>query len=132
MSLNHLLSDTLARIKNAQMARHDFVIVRSSKFILMVLEVLKSEGFIQDFEAFEQRKGVHLVKVDLMYFRDKPVITKVRMMSKPGCRMFRKSSKLPKSYNGLGVTVVSTSKGVMAGHSASAEGVGGEVLFEIF
>lgn len=132
MSMNCLLADTLARIRNAQLARHDFVIVRSSKFILRVLEVLKSEGFIQDYEPFEQKKGVNLVKVDLMYFRDKPVIMKIRMISKPGCRMFRKSAALPKSFNGLGVTVVSTSKGVMASHTAVSEGIGGEVLFEIF
>ena len=132
MSMNFILADTLARIKNAQMARHEFTLVKHSNFVKSVLDVLKEEGYVGDVTEFEERKGVNLIKVDLRYYKDKPAITSISMYSKPGCRMYVSAQDLPKSCNGLGTIVVSTSHGIKADHDARASNVGGELLFEIF
>ncbi len=133
MSMNSLLADTLARIKNAQMARKPFTLVKASGFVEGVLSVLKQEGYIGDFLKFEERKGVALIKVDLLYYKGSPVISQIKMHSKPGCRVYKSVKDIPISRNGLGTFVVSTSKGIVAGHTAVKDlGIGGEVLFEIF
>lgn len=132
MSMNFILADTLARIKNAQRARHEFTLVKSSKLVKAVLKVMKDEGYIENFEEFEERKGISLVKVDLRYYKDKPAITSISVHSKPGCRRYVNASQLPNSRNGLGTIVVSTSMGVLADHDAKSSNVGGELLFEIY
>ncbi|MCE2993775.1 MAG: 30S ribosomal protein S8 [Alphaproteobacteria bacterium] len=132
MSMNFILADTLARIKNAQMARHEFTLVKHSNFVKSVLEVLKEEGYVGDVTEFEERKGVNLIKVDLRYYKEKPAITSISMYSKPGRRMYVSAQDLPNSRNGLGTIVVSTSQGIKADHDARARNVGGELLFEIF
>jgi small subunit ribosomal protein S8 len=130
--MNFILADTLARIKNAQMARHEFTLVKHSNFVKSVLEVLKEEGYVGDVTEFEERKGVNLIKVDLRYYKEKPAITSISMYSKPGRRMYVSAQDLPNSRNGLGTIVVSTSQGIKADHDARARNVGGELLFEIF
>jgi len=103
--MNFILADTLARIKNAQMARHEFTLVKHSNFVKSVLEVLKEEGYVGDVTEFEERKGVNLIKVDLRYYKEKPAITSISMYSKPGRRMYVSAQDLPNSRNGLGTIV---------------------------
>jgi small subunit ribosomal protein S8 len=130
--MNSLVADTIARINNAQRAGHDFVIVKSSNMIMSILNVLKAEGYIEDFEKFSQKEGIDLVKVDLKYFKGEPAISSIKMISKPGCRIYKSVAELPKASNGLGTIVISTSKGVVADHQAIEEHVGGELICEVF
>lgn len=132
MSMNSLVADTLARINNAQMAKHEFTIVKSSKYVKAILAVLKSEGYISDFEEFNQKEGINLIKVDLKYYRNEPAIRSLKMLSRPGCRTYKGVDELPRSYNGLGTIIISTSKGVMADHQAVQENVGGELICEVY
>lgn len=132
MSMNSLLADMLARIKNGQKARHDFVIVYFSTFVERCLYILRSEGYIKGYEIFEERCGVHLIRVDLKYYRGAPVIRALKMLSKPGHRLYKKVGEISKSYNGLGVYVLSTSKGVLTDKNAKLQNIGGELLFEVF
>lgn len=132
MSMNSLLADVLARIKNGQKAGHEFVITHSSTLIERCLDVLKTEGYIAGYDIFEERKGVCFARVDLKYYRGAPVIRSLRMLSKPGCRSYVEVSKVRRSHSGLGVYVLSTPKGVMSGKDAKLKNVGGELLFEVF
>jgi small subunit ribosomal protein S8 len=128
MSLNSVLADALARIWNAQKAKHSFVITASSGLIKSVLRVLKQEGYISGFEEFEKKKGIKFVKIDLRYHNGEGAIIGVKMLSKPGCRLYKPVEKLEKPRNGLGTLILSTSQGVMADHEALERNVGGEVL----
>lgn len=132
MSMNSLVADTLARINNAQRAKHDFTIVKSSRYVKAILAVLKVEGYIEDFEEFNQKEGINLIKIDLKYYRSEPAIRSLKMISKPGCRVFKPVDELPRAFNGLGTIIVSTSKGVMADHKAIEERVGGELICEVY
>lgn len=132
MSMNSLIADTIARVNNAQRAGHDYVIVKASKMIMSVLNVLKEEGYIENFEEFSQKVGVNLIKVDLKYFKGDPAIASMKMISKPGCRIYRSVAELPRASNGLGTIIISTSKGVMADHQAIEEHAGGELICEVF
>ncbi len=132
MSMNSLVADTIARINNAQRAGHDFVIVKASKFVISILKVLKDEGYIESFEGFDQKAGIGLIKVDLKYFRGERAIKSMKMISKPGCRVYKSVNELPKASNGLGTVIISTSKGVMADHQATQECAGGELICEVF
>lgn len=132
MSMNSLTADTIARINNAQRAGHDFVIVKASNFITSILKVLKEEGYIEGFEAFDQKAGIGFIKVDLKYFKNEPAIRSMKMISKPGCRVYRSVTELPKASNGLGTIIISTSRGVMADHQATSEHAGGELICEVF
>lgn len=132
MSMNSLVADTIARINNAQRAKHDFVIVKASRLVVSVLNVLKEEGYVDGFEEFSQKAGIGFIKVDLKYFKDEPAIRSMKMISKPGCRVYRSVTELPKASNGLGTIIISTSKGVMADHQAIEERAGGELICEVF
>lgn len=132
MSMNSLIADTIARINNAQKASHEYVIVKSSKMIKSLLNVLKEEGYIESFEEFNQKAGINLIKVDLKYYKNKPVIEFMKMLSKPGCRTYRGVNDIPQSYNGLGTIIVSTSKGLMADHLAVEQRLGGELICEVY
>ena len=99
----------------------------SSKIIIAISEVLKSEGYIEDFNVSDQ-KGMPTLVVELKYYAGNPVIEKLERISKPGLRIYKDSNNLPKVMNGLGVAIVTTSKGVMSDHKARAAGIGGEVL----
>lgn len=131
MSMNSLLADTLARIKNAQRAKQDFTIVKSSKLVKSVLSLLKNEGYIESFEEFEERKGVNVVKVDLKYFNGKPVIETIKMISKPGCKLYTTLKDLKVSKGGLGTFIISTSSGLKTDHQCRVEGIAGKVLCEV-
>ena len=132
MANTSVLADTLTRIRNAQRAMHMFVVVRSSNMVKASLAVLKKEGYVKDFAEFEERPGVKSIKIDLKYYRDAPVISELKMISKPGCRVHSSVKRLGKSHGGLGIVVVSTSAGILSDDEARANNIGGEVLFSVF
>ncbi len=132
MAFNDALSDMLARIKNAHKARKSFTSCYKSKLNLNVLTVLKDEGYIRDFQDVEIRKGISNIKIDLKYYNGTPVIKNIKRVSKPGIRVYSKISDLPKIYGGLGISILSTPKGVMSDNQARENNVGGEILCEVF
>ena len=132
MSFNDALSDMLARIKNAHKARKSFTSCYKSKLNLNVLTVLKEEGYIRDFKNIEVRKGIANIQIDLKYYNGDPVIKNIKRVSKPGIRVYSKISDLPKIYGGLGISIISTPKGVMSDNQARKNNVGGEILCEVF
>ena len=132
MSFNDSLSDMLARIKNAHRANKSFTHCFGSKLNNNVLSVLKDEGYIRDFQKVEIREGISNIKIELKYHEGIPVIKKIKRISKPGIRVYSKLSELPKPYGGLGISILSTSKGVMSDQKARVNNVGGEILCEIF
>ena len=132
MSFNDSLSDMLARIKNAHKANKSFTSCYKSKLNLNVLNVLKDEGYIRDFKDFELRKGISNIKIDLKYHNGIPVIRRIKRISKPGIRVYSKINDLPKSFGGLGISIISTPKGVMSDQKARDNNVGGEILCEVF
>ena len=132
MAFNDALSDMLARIKNAHRARKSFTSCFKSKLNLNVLSVLKDEGYIRDFKDVEIRKGISSIQIDLKYYNGTPVIKNIKRVSKPGIRVYSKISDLPKTYGGLGISILSTPMGVMSDNKARQKNVGGEVLCEVF
>ena len=132
MSFNDSLSDMLARINNAHRANKSFTHCYSSKLNNNVLNVLKTEGYIRDFQKEELKDGISKIKIELKYFKGIPVIKKIKRISKPGIRVYSKIKELPKPYGGLGISIISTPKGVMSDHNARANNVGGEILCEVF
>ena len=132
MSFNDSLSDMLARIKNAHRANKTFTSCYKSKLNLNVLTVLKDEGYIRDFKGVELRKGISNIKIDLKYHNGTPVIKRIKRISKPGIRVYSKINDLQKSYGGLGISILSTPKGVMSDQKARDNNVGGEILCEVF
>ena len=122
------IADMLTRIRNANVAGHPSVEVPSSKLKLELAKLLKSEGYIAEFTEKEAGK-FKSIKIDLKYDENgKPVITNLRRVSKPGLRDYRKAKNLPKIFDGLGIAVVSTSKGLLTDRKARQANVGGEVL----
>jgi small subunit ribosomal protein S8 len=127
MSMTDPIADMLTRIRNAQNAAKTQVIMPSSKLKIAIAEVLKSEGYITDFTVTEL-DGKPELSIILKYFESKPVIEKIQRISRPGLRVFKGSDELPKVLGGLGVAIISTSRGVMTDRAARAAGHGGEVL----
>ena len=127
MSMTDPVSDMLTRIRNAQKARKTHVAIPASKVKLAVANVLKSEGYITDFDTSGEG-ALRMLDVELKYFEGKPVIEKVQRVSKPGLRIYRGKDDLPKVLGGLGIAIVSTSLGVMSDREAREKGVGGEVI----
>ena len=134
MSQTHLLSDTIARIRNAQLVKKQYTVVYRSKIIENVLNVFLKEGYIGGVEIFEERKGVSKIKVYLKYEKktNSPVINEIKVISKPGRRLFQSYKNLEKSYGGLGTILLSTSKGIITDNQARNSKVGGEILCSIF
>lgn len=127
MSMSDPIADMLTRIRNAQSTNKPVVAMPSSKLKCAIAAVLKDEGYIDDF-AVQAIEGKSQLSISLKYYAGQPVIEKIDRVSKPGLRVYRGSQDIPKVMNGLGVTIVSTSKGVMTDRKASAAGIGGEVL----
>lgn len=132
MSFTDPLGDMLTRIRNAQMRNRTSVKTPASKLRARVLDVLKSEGFIRGYSVTEFENGSSEFDVELKYLDDKPVIREIQRFSKPGRRVYASVKNIPQVANGLGVSIVSTPKGVMADHEARANNVGGEVLCRVF
>jgi small subunit ribosomal protein S8 len=131
MSMNDPLGDLLSRIRNAQMRSKSKVTSPSSRLRESVLDVLKNEGYIRGY-AVVQREGRSEIEIELKYFDGEPVIREIERVSKPGRRVYTSVRNMPRINNGLGVTIVSTPKGVMADHDAREANVGGEILCTVF
>jgi len=132
MSLSDPLGDMLTRIRNGQKARKQAVVSPASKLRMNVLEVLKREGYIRGYSVDDVRPGVRSLRIELKYHEGEPVIKEVHRVSKPGRRVYSKIADLPRVYNGLGVAILSTPRGVMSDAEARAANVGGEVLCKVF
>ena len=132
MSLSDPVGDMLTRIRNGQSARLDSVSMPASKLRSNVLDVLQREGYIRGYFEEEMRAGVRELRVELKYDNGKPVIREVHRVSKPGRRVYSKIADLPRTYNGLGISILSTPRGVMSDNEARAANVGGEVLCKVF
>ena len=127
MSMSDPIADMLTRIRNAQATEKVSVAMPSSKVKLAIAEVLKSEGYIEDF-AVRTNEGKNTLEIGLKYYAGKPVIEKIERVSRPGLRVYKGREDIQPVMNGLGVAIVSTSRGVMTDRRARDTGVGGEVL----
>jgi small subunit ribosomal protein S8 len=132
MALNDPLGDMLTRIRNAQMRKKGKVTTPGSRIRANVLDVLKDEGYIRGYSTTELGNGRTEFDIELKYFDGQPVIREIARVSKPGRRVYAAVDGMPRVGNGLGITIVSTSKGVMADHAAREANVGGEVLCKVF
>jgi len=127
MSMSDPIADMLTRIRNAQATEKVTVAVPSSKVKQAIAQVLKDEGYIEDF-AVRENEGKPFIEIGLKYYAGKPVIEKIERVSRPGLRIYKGRDDIPRVMNGLGVAIVSTSRGVMTDRRARDSGVGGEVL----
>ncbi len=127
MSMSDPIADMLTRIRNAQMAEKVTVEMPSSKIKVALAKVLQDEGYVEGFKVVSD-KGKSTLEIGLKYYADRPVIEKIQRVSRPGLRVYKGSEDIPKVMNGLGVAIVSTSKGLMTDRKARANGIGGEVL----
>ena len=132
MSLSDPLGDMLTRIRNGQRARQSRIVSPASRLRADVLDVLKREGYIRGYSSEDVRPGVKILNIELKYSEGEPVIKEINRVSKPGRRVYAKIKELPKVYNGFGVTILSTPRGVMSDNEARAANVGGEVLCRVF
>lgn len=132
MAINDPIGDLITRIRNAQMRKHQSMTVPASKLRGRVLDVLTDEGYIRGYSRVELDGRKPEFEVELKYFDGAPVITNIKRVSKPGRRVYSSVSDLPSVRNGLGISVVSTPKGVMSDTAARAANVGGEVLFQVY
>ncbi len=132
MSMCDPLGDMLTRIRNGQRANKKTVTTPASKLREGVLEVLKREGYIKGFSRYNVRAGVDELKIELKYHEGKSVITEISRVSKPSRRVYTNVKDMPRVYNGLGISVLSTPQGVISDHEARKANVGGEVLCKVF
>jgi small subunit ribosomal protein S8 len=132
MAMNDPLGDMLTRIRNAQMRKRGKVSTPGSSFRKKVLDVLESEGYIRGYSTTDYGNGRTEFEIELKYFDNEPVIREIERVSKPGRRVYATVGAMPRVANGLGVSIVSTPKGVMADHVARENNVGGEVLCTVF
>jgi small subunit ribosomal protein S8 len=127
MSMSDPIADMLTRIRNAQVVQKTTVAMPSSKVKVAIANVLKDEGYIEDF-AVSEAEGKSELKIGLKYYAGRPVIERLERVSRPGLRIYKGKGQIPNVMNGLGVAIVSTPKGVMTDRKARATGVGGEVI----
>ena len=128
MTVSDPIADMLTRIRNAIMAKHDFVLVPSSRMKLSIARILREEGFVKDYEVL-RGKPHRVIKIYLKYDdHSQSVITGLERVSKPGLRVYVERKEIPRVYGGLGIAIVSTSKGVKTGQQAWRQGIGGELL----
>ena len=132
MSVNDPLGDMLTRIRNAGMRRKGKVSTPGSKLRASVLDVLEQEGYIRGYSQTDLGNGRTEFDIELKYFDGQPVIKEIQRVSKPGRRVYSAVTQMPRVANGLGITIMSTPKGVMADHVAREQNVGGEVLCKVF
>lgn len=127
MSMSDPIADMLTRIRNAQRVRKTTVEMPSSKVKVAIANVLKDEGYIEDY-AVAENGGKAELKIGLKYYANSPVIERLERVSRPGLRIYKGKNEIPNVMNGLGVAIVSTPKGVMTDRKARATGVGGEII----
>ncbi len=130
--MNDPIGDMLTRIRNGQMRGKSTVMTPGSKLRAWVLDVLADEGYIRGYEKSEDASGFSVFEISLKYYEGTPVIREVKRVSKPGRRVYMNVGEIPQVRNGLGVSIVSTSKGVMSDAAARGANVGGEVLCTVF
>ncbi|MFA6063301.1 MAG: 30S ribosomal protein S8 [Gallionellales bacterium RIFOXYB12_FULL_54_9] len=128
MSMSDPISDMLTRIRNAQMAEKATVSMPSSKLKAAIAELLKEEGYVDGYKVNQGEGGKATLEIGLKYYSGRPVIEKIQRISRPGLRIYKGNNDIPKVMNGLGIAIVSTSKGLMTDRKARANGIGGEVL----
>lgn len=132
MSMNDPLGDMLTRIRNAVGRKKAKVSTPASKLRARVLDVMKAEGYIRDYSQTDFENGKSEIEIELKYYEGAPVIREIMRVSKPGRRVYVSVKSIPQVANGLGISILSTPKGVMADHQAREQNVGGEVLCQIF
>jgi small subunit ribosomal protein S8 len=132
VSLSDPLGDLLTRIRNGQRAHKSAITTPASRLRENLLRVLEREGYIRGFERYAVRDGVAELKVELKYNEGEPVISEIMRVSKPGRRVYAKIKDLQKVYNGLGISIISTPRGVMSDQEARQANVGGEILCQVF
>ena len=131
MTIIDPVGDMFTRIRNGQMRSMTRIDVPASKFRLQILEILKLEGFINNF-FIEKNENINILKVDLKYYEGNPVIKEIKRISKPGRRVYSRAISIPRIQNGLGLAIVSTSKGVMSDSEARKNNLGGEIICKVF
>ena len=132
MTMSDPLGDMLTRIRNGQRAHKSAVESPASRLRSNVLEVLEREGFIRGYSETEMQTGISELRIELKYHEGEPVIREIKRVSKPGRRVYSKIKDLPREYNGLGISILSTPRGVLSDQEARAANVGGEVLCRVF
>ena len=132
MSFTDPISDMITRIRNAQLRTLNTVKIPNSKFRSKILEVLKEEGYISNYRPSSNEKNDKFLLVDLKYNNGIPVIREISRVSKPGRRIYTRAESIPRIQNGLGIAIVSTSKGIMTDNDARAKKVGGEIICKVF
>ena len=132
MTMSDPLGDMLTRIRNGQRAGFTSVRAPNSRLRVNVLEALKREGYIRSYRSEESRPGISELVIELKYADGAPVIREISRISKPGRRVYSKIKELPRVYNGLGISILSTPRGVLSDHEARVANVGGEVLCRVF
>ncbi|MEO6260852.1 MAG: 30S ribosomal protein S8 [Thermoanaerobaculia bacterium] len=133
MSMTDPIADMLTRIRNGITSHHERVELPASKLKVEIARILKDEGFIRNYAVGDKEKVQATLRIDLKYASDgEPVIHGIERISRPGRRVYRNKQEIPKVLGGLGLAIVSTSKGVLAGHDAVKSGVGGEVLCQVW
>ena len=132
MSMSDPLGDMLTRIRNGQQAHKSVIETPASKIRANVLEVLQREGYIRGYKREEKGPGIAELKIELKYVDGEPVIREITRVSKPGRRIYSRVADLPRVYNGLGISILSTPRGVMSDNEARAANVGGEILCRVF
>jgi len=126
------LGDMIARIKNGQHAQKHVISCPESKFHANILDVLQREGYIRGYKTEKAENGVAEFQIELKYDQGQPMIREISRVSKPGRRIYRRVKDLPRHYNGLGISIVSTPRGVLSDHEARDQNVGGEILCQVF
>ena len=132
MTLTDPIGDMFSRIRNGQMRSLNSVDIPSSNFRQNILKILKDEGYISDYYIEKSEKNKISLKINLKYYEGDPVIKEIKRISKPGRRVYSKATSIPKVLNGLGLAILSTSKGVMSDAEATKNNLGGEIICRIF
>ena len=132
MSFTDPIADMITRIRNAQLRTLNTVSIPNSKLRAKILEVLKEEGYISDYKPSSNEKNNKFLLVNLKYNNGIPVIREISRVSKPGRRVYSKAESIPKIKNGLGIAIVSTSKGIMTDNDARSKKIGGEIICRVF
>ena len=132
MALVDPIGDMITRIRNGQMRMLTNVKIPSSKFRVKILDVLKQEGYISGYKIISDSQNKGILTVDLKYDNGSPVIKEIKRISKPGRRIYAKATSMPKIQNGLGLAIISTSKGIMTDNDARIKNIGGEIIFKVF
>ena len=132
MTLTYPIGDMISRIRNAQMRLLSKVTIPSSKYRAKILDILKQEGYISDYKLLSDSKTKGSLSIDLKYNNGLPVIREIKRVSKPGRRIYARADSIPRIQNGLGLAIVSTSKGIMSDNDARMKKIGGEIICRVF